>query len=90
MTNENKGVKTSTKIVLAVILLVIIALGIIGLKFYKVYFAPNVTNNEKYLYIKTGAKLDDLFKEIEQKSLLDDVSSFNEAATKMELSKRSL
>ena len=88
MTQEKKSVKTSTKIVLAVILLLVIALGVIGLKFYKVYFAPNVTDNQKYLYIKTGSKLDDLFEEVKEKNLLKDIGSFSQAAAKMELATR--
>ena len=49
MSNEEnkKGLKKGTKIILGVILVILIAGGFYGLKLYKVYFAPNVTGNEK-------------------------------------------
>jgi UPF0755 protein len=88
MDNEKKETKTSTKIIYAVVLILIIIGGIIGLRFYKTYFAPNVTENQKFLFIKTGAHLEDIIAEVKQKDILTDVGSFTQAATKMELASR--
>lgn len=87
MTTEET--KTSPKknktIILAVLILIIAVGGFYGLQFYKVYFAPNITGNESYLYIKTGATLDNVYQEIKNKDLLKDVGSFSQAAAKMDL-----
>ncbi|WP_158799863.1 endolytic transglycosylase MltG [Pedobacter sp. L105] len=86
MTTENPKEKNNTsKIILAVILIVLIGGGIYASKFYKIYFAPNVSGNSAYLYIKTGSNLDSLYKEIKRKDLLTDAETFSEAAVKMDL-----
>ena len=86
MTTEiAKSTKKGAKIALIIFLILVAFGGFYGLKLYKLYFAPNITGNEKYLYIKTGAQLDDVIQEIKNKDLLKDESSFTEAAAKMEL-----
>lgn len=77
--------KKSTKIILIALLAVMIVGGYFGLKFYKVYFAPNTTGKEKYLYVRTGHNLDDLYQEIRLKDVLTDIGSFSQAAAKMNL-----
>ncbi|WP_316787876.1 endolytic transglycosylase MltG [Pedobacter frigoris] len=84
---EKKGLKPVTKAILAILLVVLVIGGYYGLKFYKVYFAPNITGNEKYLYVRTGYTLDDVFKELKHKDILTDVGSFSQAAAKMELAR---
>lgn len=86
MTNENKkSFKTSTKVILAALLAILVIGGYYGLQFYKVYFAPNTTGKEKYLYVRTGHNVDDLFQEIRYKDILTDIGSFSQAAGKMGL-----
>ncbi|MES2652445.1 MAG: endolytic transglycosylase MltG [Bacteroidota bacterium] len=86
MTNEKKKtIKNSTKIIIIVALIILTIGGFIGLKFYKVYFAPNVNGNEAYLYIKTGSNYDDLLANLQTKDVLKDLASFKEAAGKMKL-----
>lgn len=85
MTNEKKTSKG--KIVLALALAVLLVGGYFGFKFYKVYFAPNTTGKEKYLYVKTGSQLDDLFEELRRKDILTDIGSFSQAAAKMDLAR---
>jgi len=86
MTTENQKEKSNTpKIILAVILLILIGGGIYGSKFYKIYFAPNISGNGAYLYIKTGSNLDSLYSEIKRKDLLTDQDAFKQAALKMDL-----
>ena len=76
-TETTKEIKKSTKIVWAAILILLVVGAFYGLKLYKVYFAPNITGKEQYLYIKTGATIDDLYKEIKSKDMLTDVGSFS-------------
>lgn len=83
--NEKKSFKTSTKAILGALLVLLVVGGYYGLKFYKVYFAPNISGKEKYLYVRTGHNLDDLFQEIRQKDILLEVGSFSQAAAKMDL-----
>lgn len=86
MTNENeKSFKTKTKVILAILLAILVVGGYYGLQFYKVYFAPNTTGKEKYLYVRTGHNIDDLFQEIRRKDILTDIGTFSQAAAKMDL-----
>jgi len=84
MTNE-KSFKTKTKVILGALLVLLVIGGYYGLQFYKVYFAPNTTGKEKYLYVRTGHTLDDLFEEIRRKDILTDIGTFSQAAAKMDL-----
>lgn len=87
MTDEKKSMKTSTKIVLVGLLAVLALGGYFGLKFYKVYFAGNTTGKEKFLYVRTGATLDDLFEELRRKDILTEIGTFSQAAAKMDLAR---
>lgn len=89
MTTENKKeTKKSTKIILAVLLIIVVAGSFYASKLYKVYFAANIPGKQGYLYIKTGATLDNVLEEIKSKDLLKDAGSFSEAAAKMDLAQR--
>lgn len=89
MTTETKTrFKTSTKILLAAAALIIIVGGYFGLNVYRVYMAPNVSGKENYLFVKTGATIEDVYKEIKNKDLLTNVGTFSEAAAKMDLALR--
>jgi UPF0755 protein len=85
MNNEKKVMKTSTKVLYAVVVVVFIIGAVVGFKFFNVFFTPNVTGGQKYLFVKTGAQLDDIFAEIRQKEILNDVGTFSQAAAKMDL-----
>ncbi|MBB5645161.1 endolytic transglycosylase MltG [Pedobacter cryoconitis] len=87
-TETTKEIKKSTKFIWAAILILLAVGAFYGLKMYKVYFAPNISGKEQYLYIKTGSKIDDLYKEIKDKDLLLDAGSFSQAAVKMDLAER--
>ena len=87
-TQENKkGLKQGTKIILLILLVILIGGGIYGLKLYKLYFSPNITGNEKYLFVRTGYSMDDLMKELSYKDILIDKESFAQAAEKMGLAR---
>ncbi|RZK77928.1 MAG: endolytic transglycosylase MltG [Pedobacter sp.] len=80
-----KSGKSKGKIILALLLAILVVGGYFGLKFYNVYFAPNTTGKEKYLYVRTGYTKDDLFEELKVKDVLLDVGTFSQAAAKMKL-----
>lgn len=82
-----KEVKKSTKIIFAVILVVLVVGGYFGINIYKTYLAPNTTGSQKYIYIKTNATYDDFLTNIENKGTLKNIGSFKEAAGKMNLAK---
>lgn len=85
MTNEKKSIKTSTKLILVGLLVVLAVGGYFGLEIYKTYIAGNATGKEKYLYVRTGSNFNDLLEELRRKDILVDVSTFEEAAAKMDL-----
>jgi UPF0755 protein len=78
-------VKKNIKILLAVSVLLLVVGGYFGLNMYKTYLASNVTGNEKYIYIKTGATYDDFLNNLASKEILKDLNTFKAAAGKMNL-----
>jgi UPF0755 protein len=88
MSNENKKVSGKQKAIILALLVVILVGLFFAMRFYKTYFSGNVSGKEKYLYVHTGAKLEDVYHELDSKKSLNDLSSFEEAATKMDLSTR--
>lgn len=79
--------KTGTKIILLSLLVVLAVGGYFGIKFYKVFFAPNTTGKEKYLYVRTGSNLDNLYEELRRKDILTEIGTFSQAAAKMDLAR---
>lgn len=71
------------KILIAFAAVVLIMLGMTALTYYLRYFGPSVTDNEKYLYIHTGATFDDVYKTIREKEIVKDSTVFLWAAQNM-------
>lgn len=82
---EKKQTNNGKKVVLSVLVIGLLVVGYYGLRTYSIYFSPNITGNEKYLYIKTGSQINDLFQNIEKKDLVKNIESFKNAAEKMKL-----
>ena len=82
---EKKKMSTGKKAAMIIAVLIVLIGGYFALNLYKVYFAPNVTENQKYLYIKTGSNYDDLITNLKTKDILNSPSSFATAACKMNL-----
>ncbi|QNN44297.1 endolytic transglycosylase MltG [Pedobacter roseus] len=82
---EKKTMSTGKKAAIVIALIVILIAGYFALNIYRLYFAPNVTENQKYLYIKTGSSYDDLLAEIKKKDLVKSIGTFTAAAGKMSL-----
>lgn len=85
MTTKNNTKRIQIFAVLALLSLAVA--GFYGLKFYKDYFAGNVTDHEKYLYIKTNGTYAALLDSLTQKDILINLNSFKTAAHKMNLPK---
>jgi UPF0755 protein len=68
------------KFIIALVLIIIIALGATGLFYYLRYYGANVTDKEEYLYIHTGAKFDDVYKTIREEGIVRDSTTFMWAA----------
>lgn len=86
MSTENKKqTKPVTKIIVVVILVILATAGFFGLKIYNTYLAPNVTANQKYIYIKTNASYADFLAGLTAKNVLRNTKSFENAALKMNL-----
>jgi len=83
--NTNQNNKKRTKIVLIVLAVVLAVGGYFSFKFYNLYFSPNVTAKEKFLYVRTGYVFDDLVTDLRQKDVLNNIGTFWEAADKMNL-----
>jgi len=89
MTTVPKKIKNNTIIIIAAAVLVLgIVVGYFGFQQFAIYMKPNVTGKGTYLYIRTGATMDDVYAEIKSKNLLKDVGTFSQAAAKMELATR--
>lgn len=72
------------KIVLAVVVVGIAVGGFIAFKFYKGFFAPNVTDKEAYLYIHSDWDFEDLMASISALEIVTDTTTFRWAAEKMD------
>lgn len=71
------------KIIIALAAVLVISLGVTALNYYLRYFAPNVTGNQEYLYIHTGADFNDVYKTIRSQDIVKDTASFYWAARHM-------
>lgn len=82
---EKKNISTGKKVAIAIFVIVILVAGYFALNLYRVYFAPNVTDSQKYLYIKTGSNYDQLIAEMKTKNIVKSIFAFGTAAGKMNL-----
>jgi UPF0755 protein len=87
-TTEKKPINKTTKLLLAIGIIVLVIGGFYGLKLYKLYFAPNVTDQKEYLYVKTDYEFEDMITDMRYQNTLKDIGSFWEAAEKMNLKGR--
>ena len=76
------------KFIIALVLIIIIALGITCVNYYFKYFGPNVTDKEQYLYIHTDATYADVYKTIRDENIVKDSVSFDWAAQNMKYTHR--
>ena len=74
---------TSRKFIVAMVVILVIAIGFTGLNYYLKYFIPNVTDKQEYLYIHTNATFNDVYKTIQKQDIVKDTLSFYKAAENM-------
>lgn len=82
------GGSTLKKFIVAMVIILIIALGFTALNYYLKYFGPNVTGNREYLYIRTGATFNDVFDTIKKDDIVKDSTTFYWAAQNMNYADR--
>ena len=82
-TKKTSSGGTLRKFIVAMVIILIIAIGFTGLNYYLKYFSPNVTDKQEYLYIHTGADFKDVYKTIQDKGIVKDTASFYHAAANM-------
>lgn len=88
MTDKKSGkLSQKAKFLIALGGILVIAVGIIVFNYYLKYFGPSVTDNEKYLYIRTGSTFDDVYKTIEEKQMVKKPEVFKWAAVNMDYPK---
>ena len=68
------------KFLIALGILFVLLLAFTGFNYYFKYYGPNVTDNQDYLYIKTGSGFADVLKTVEQKGIVKDTTTFMQVA----------
>jgi len=71
------------KFIIALVVIIVIALAFTGYNYYRRYFGRNVTGNQEYLYIHTGADFNAVYKTIKDEHIVKDTLSFLWAADNM-------
>ncbi len=71
------------KFLIALGILFLLLLAFTGFNYYFKYYGPNVTDNQDYLYIKTGSGFTDVLKTIEAQGIVKDTTSFMQVAYSM-------
>lgn len=72
---------------IALVIIIIVSLAATGVFYYLRFFGPNVTDNQQYLYIKTGSTFEDVYKTIKDQEIVKDTTSFLQSAHSMKFLK---
>jgi len=72
---------------IALVVIIIVSLAATGVFYYLRFFGPNVTDNQQYLYIKTGSNFEDVYKTIKDQEIVKDTTSFLQSAHSMKFLK---
>ena len=83
-TKKSDKLSLKAKAIIALVIIIVIALGVTAFSYYLKYFGPNVSNKEEYLYIRTGSNFNDVYNTIKDKEMVNDTLSFYEAALGMD------
>lgn len=71
------------KFIIALVVIIIISMAGTGIFYYLRLFGPNVTDNQAYLYIRTGETFPEVYKDIQEKDMVKDTTTFMWAAESM-------
>ena len=83
MAKQTSSQGTFRKFMIALVIILFIALAGSLTMYYLRYFGPNVTGKEEYLYIHTGENFDSVYKDIRDKGIVSDSTTFIWAAHNM-------
>ncbi len=83
MATETSKSGTLKKFFIALAVIIVLSLAATGVFYYLRFFGPNVTGEQKYLYIHTGATYEDVYATIKKENIVNDTTSFNWAAYNM-------
>ncbi|WP_454803166.1 endolytic transglycosylase MltG [Mucilaginibacter phyllosphaerae] len=72
---------------IALVVIIIVSLAATGVFYYLRFFGPNVTDNQQYLYIKTGSNFEDVYKTIKDQEIVKDTTYFLQSAHSMKFLK---
>ncbi len=81
MSDKKRGFPKFLKIVLLLILVGGIVVGYLG---YQAFLGPSVTQNEPYLYVRTGDSYADVLQQLEEKNIVKNVQFFDYVAKAMD------
>ena len=85
MTEQKTGrFSQKTKIIIALAAILVLALGITVFNYYMKFVGPSVTDNEEYLYIKTGSTFADVYNTIKTKEVVKKPEVFKWVAETMD------
>jgi len=76
--------KSNYRILLIVAAVILVVGGVVAYRYYKGFFAPNVSAEEEYLYVYSHWDFEDLMSSIGELHIVEDTASFRWAAEKME------
>lgn len=83
MTAKKQSSGTFKKFIIALVVIIVIALAATGIFYYLRLFGANVSGNQEYLYIHTGAGYDQVYDTIRNQKIVNDTTTFNWAAHNM-------
>lgn len=72
------------KFIIAFIVLVVLGLSATGIFYYLRFFGPNVTDEQEYLYIKTGSDFNAVYNTIKEQHIVKDTFAFASTAQNMD------
>jgi UPF0755 protein len=79
-TEQKTSGGTTRKFIIALVIIIILALGATGVFYYLRLYGPNVTDQQEYLYIRTGSNFQDVYKTIREQGIVTDSTTFMWAA----------
>ncbi len=80
---NNRKPNLFKKFLIALGILFLLLLAFTGFNYYFKYYGPNVTDQQDYLYIKTGSGFTDVLKTIENQGIVKDTTTFMQVAYSM-------
>lgn len=84
MTTNKRHIPRWARIALIVAAILVVLASIAGYQVYRIFLKKNVTDQQEYLYIRTGWTFQDVLDELSNQDILKNVQTFKIAAEQME------